>query len=431
MKTPIAISIHQLSKCYHLYRHPLDRLSHALCKKGRRQEHWALKDISLTVQRGDAVGIIGHNGSGKSTLLQIIAGTMKPTSGQIIVNGRLAALLELGSGFNPEFTGRENVFLNGAILKIPHETIDRKFDEIAAFADIGDFMDQPVKKYSSGMMLRLAFAVQVVIEPDILIVDEALSVGDFFFQQKCLKKIRKLLEQGTTLLFVSHDMGIVRDLCRNVLYLKKGRASYWGQNLAGIRGYLSEGAGGSSPGDAAGHVAASRIQNDNALISLEGALWNNPLSGNPEQQKAEVLAVGVYDMDGIPAVAARMGTDVFFRVLYRAYTDESVHVALSLKNRYQQIVTATGSYTLGCDAPLLEPGDTAIFELRMTLMLEAGLYTFGVNVGGMGSGVNIGVVFHETPWMGPLKIVWDYENDKAPFLGMTGVPASGMFQVPS
>ena len=428
MNTPVVISIHHLSKCYHLYRHPLDRLRHALLKRGLRQEYWALQDISLTVHKGEAIGIIGHNGSGKSTLLQIIAGTMKPTSGQIAVNGMLAALLELGSGFNPEFTGRENVFLNGAILKIPHETIEHKFDEIAAFADIGDFMEQPVKKYSSGMMLRLAFAVQVVIEPDILIVDEALSVGDFFFQQKCLKKIRQLQAQGTTLLFVSHDMGIVRDLCRNVLYLKKGHAAYWGQNLAGIRGYLSEGAGEVFPEGEATRPPQSR-KNDTGF-SLKGALWRNPLSESTHRQNAEVLAVGMYDASGNPAVSAKMGTDVFFRVLYRVWTNEPVHVALSLKNRYQQIVTATGSYTMGCDAPMLDSGAMAIFELRMTLMLEAGLYTFCVNVGGTGAGINIGVVFHETPWMGPLKIVWDYENDKAPFLGMAGVPVSGAFQAP-
>ena len=220
----IAIRVDGLSKCYHVYERPQDRLKQSLWL-GRKQfyrEFWALRDVSFEIKRGETFGIIGRNGSGKSTLLQMIAGTLSPTAGTVQVNGRVAALLELGSGFNPDFTGRENVFMNGAILGLSEAEIARRFDEIAAFADIGDFIEQPVKTYSSGMMVRLAFAVSVCVEPDILIVDEALAVGDMAFQFKCMDRLDKLTQSGTTLLFVSHDIGAVKAFCQQALYLHTG-----------------------------------------------------------------------------------------------------------------------------------------------------------------------------------------------------------------
>lgn len=229
----IAIRVQGLSKCYHIYSRPEDRLKQSLYPKldriaGREPRHyfrefWALRDVSFEVKKGETVGIIGRNGSGKSTLLQILCGTLTPTSGSVETHGRIAALLELGSGFNPEFTGRENVYMNGAVLGLSREEIDARFNEIAAFADIGDFIEQAVKTYSSGMMVRLAFAVSVCVEPDILIVDEALAVGDAAFQFKCLDRLRKLTSSGTTLLFVSHDMGMVKNFCNHALYLQHGK----------------------------------------------------------------------------------------------------------------------------------------------------------------------------------------------------------------
>ncbi|MBS0150353.1 MAG: ABC transporter ATP-binding protein [Nitrospira sp.] len=186
------------------------------------REFWALHDISFEVLRGEAIGILGRNGAGKSTLLQIIAGTVMPTSGSVKTEGRITALLELGSGFNPEFTGRENVFLNAQILGLTREDTINRFDDIASFADIGDFIDQPVKTYSSGMMMRLAFAVQTAVEPKVLIVDEALSVGDMFFQAKCMARISRLVESGVALLFVSHDISAVRQLCQRAVLLDGG-----------------------------------------------------------------------------------------------------------------------------------------------------------------------------------------------------------------
>jgi lipopolysaccharide transport system ATP-binding protein len=239
----LVIHVQNLSKCYQIYERPQNRLKQAILPKiGRTvsrilrifgsgttlpsrsyyREFWAIRDVSFEVKKGETVGIIGRNGSGKSTLLQMIAGTLTPTSGNIKVQGRIAALLELGSGFNLEFTGRENVYLNGAILGLSREEIDRRFDAIADFADIGEFIDQPVKTYSSGMMVRLAFSVSVNVEPDILIIDEALAVGDAAFQFKCLDRLERLTRSGVTLLFVSHDLGAVRAFCNHAIYLNQG-----------------------------------------------------------------------------------------------------------------------------------------------------------------------------------------------------------------
>lgn len=224
MGEEIAISLTSVSKSYKQYARPVDRLKELLLPgKTYAQEFWALQEINLEVLRGETVGIIGQNGSGKSTLLQIIARTLTPTTGKVWVNGRVSALLELGSGFNPEFTGRQNVFFNGQILGLNREEIENKFDEIAKFADIGSFIDQPVKNYSSGMFVRLAFAVAVNVNPDILIVDEALAVGDIYFQQKCFERIRALQNLGTTLLFVSHDSSAVHKLCDRALLMEAGK----------------------------------------------------------------------------------------------------------------------------------------------------------------------------------------------------------------
>jgi lipopolysaccharide transport system ATP-binding protein len=222
----IAIKVENLSKCYQIYDRPQDRLLQMLVR-GRKQyfrEFWALKDVSFEIKKGETVGIIGRNGSGKSTLLQMICGTLNPTSGNIQTNGRIAALLELGSGFNPEFTGRENVYMNASVLGLSNKEIDARFNDIVAFADIGDFIEQPVKTYSSGMMVRLAFAVIVHVDADILVVDEALAVGDAIFVQKCNRFIRNFVEKGT-LLFVSHAIQSVLELCDRSIWLKHGEVS--------------------------------------------------------------------------------------------------------------------------------------------------------------------------------------------------------------
>ncbi len=220
----VVIQARNLGKCYQIYDQPQDRLKQSLWRGKKRfyHEFWALREVSFEVQRGEAVGIIGRNGSGKSTLLQLIAGTLTPTTGSVEVGGRVAALLELGSGFNPEFTGRENIYMNAAILGLSRAETAQRFDEIVAFADIGDFIEQPVKTYSSGMSLRLAFAVAVSVTPDVLIVDEALAVGDEVFQRKCFARIQAIQQAGAAILFVSHSAQAIVELCQGALLLDQG-----------------------------------------------------------------------------------------------------------------------------------------------------------------------------------------------------------------
>ncbi|MBC6479863.1 MAG: ABC transporter ATP-binding protein [Hormoscilla sp. GM7CHS1pb] len=219
----IAISLKKISKCFQRYARPADRLKQLLFPgKSLAQKFWALRDLDLEVPKGQTLGIVGRNGSGKSTLLQIIAATLTPTTGAVEVQGRISALLELGSGFNPEFTGRQNVFFNGQLLGLSRRDIEDKFDDIAAFADIGDFLEQPVKTYSSGMFVRLAFAVATSAEPDILIVDEALSVGDEAFQRKCFARIQDIRDRGGTILFVSHAAATIVELCDRAILLDGG-----------------------------------------------------------------------------------------------------------------------------------------------------------------------------------------------------------------
>ncbi len=225
MSSEIAIRVQLLSKHYHIYDHPRDRLLQMLWR-GRKQfyrDFTALDQVSFEIAKGETVGIIGRNGAGKSTLLQLICGTLTPSGGHVEVNGRIAALLELGTGFNPEYSGRDNVLINAAILGLTPQETAARYQDIVDFADIGDFINQPVKTYSSGMYVRLAFSVAIHVRPDILIVDEALSVGDAFFQAKCMTRMRQMIDQGATLLFISHDIGAVKAICQKVIWLEHGK----------------------------------------------------------------------------------------------------------------------------------------------------------------------------------------------------------------
>ncbi|MGB3421046.1 MAG: ABC transporter ATP-binding protein [Dolichospermum sp.] len=240
MGEEIAISLKNVSKCFKRYARPVDRLKELLLPgKSYAQEFWALQDISFEIMKGETMGIIGRNGAGKSTILQLICGTLTPSSGEVQVNGRVAALLELGAGFNPEFTGRENVYMNGAIMGLSKLEVDERFENIAAFADIKDFIDQPVKTYSSGMYVRLAFASAIHVNPDILIIDEALAVGDMFFQAKCMARMRQMMESGVTVLFVSHDTGSVKSLCQRGVFLEQGKVKKIGKASEVAEVYVS------------------------------------------------------------------------------------------------------------------------------------------------------------------------------------------------
>ncbi|WP_241048174.1 ABC transporter ATP-binding protein [Achromobacter xylosoxidans] len=283
----VAIQVDDLSKCYQIYDKPGDRLKQFLFPRlkpsARRngtayfREFWALRDVSLTVKQGETIGIVGRNGSGKSTLLQIICGTLTPTRGDVRTNGRIAALLELGSGFNPEFSGRENVYLNAAVLGLTKEETDARFDEIAAFADINDFIDQPIKTYSSGMVVRLAFAVAINADPQILVVDEALSVGDELFQRKCFARIEQIRARGATILFVSHSGATVVELCDRAVLLDSGEQLAIGSPKHIVSCYQKLLY---APADRRADLReAIKAQQD---ISSEGAAGSSQITGLPE-----------------------------------------------------------------------------------------------------------------------------------------------------
>ncbi len=300
MSSDIAIKVENLSKCYQIYDHPRDFLKQIIYPRlqrltGRKpkqyfREFWVLKDISFEVKKGETVGIIGRNGCGKSTLLQMICGTLNPTSGNVQTYGRIAALLELGSGFNPEFTGRENVYMNATVLGLSQQEIDARFDDIVAFADIGEFIEQPVKTYSSGMMVRLAFAVQAQISPDILIVDEALAVGDAKFQAKCFECLKRLKDKGACILLVTHSSEQIVTHCSRAMLLNEGSVVEAGEPRHVINRYMDllfgKARKESCPSNSSPIPSFSTlVENDSLLLNLVDDVFATRPGYNPHEYR--------------------------------------------------------------------------------------------------------------------------------------------------
>jgi len=391
-----------------MYGRPQDRLKQGLmrwCGKRYFREFWALRDIWLEVGRGEAVGIIGRNGSGKSTLLQILAGTLRPSEGEVDVRGRVAALLELGSGFNPDFTGRENVLLNGAILGIDGQEIARRFDEIASFADIGPFIDQPIKTYSSGMVVRLAFAVQALLEPDVLIVDEALAVGDEAFQRKCFGLLERFRTRGGTLLFVTHSTQTVVKLCSRAFLLDSGRLLCHGPSkpvvdvyqkvLYGtpeqadqLRRELQKVEGRAEnlvlpddePAQPALEVAASpREAPANGRIRFEANL-PRPQEVVYGTREAEIMDVVTCSASGQPANVFPCGEvcELRYRVRFLVAA-EGVRFGMMVKTVEGLDLAGVSSVHLGQRLPSVQAGQVAEVRFRLVLNLAPG--TFFLNTG--------------------------------------------------
>ncbi|MCS6960298.1 MAG: ABC transporter ATP-binding protein [Pseudanabaenaceae cyanobacterium SKYGB_i_bin29] len=370
----VVIRLRNVSKCFKRYRHPVDRLKELLFPhKSQAEVFWALQDINLEVMKGQTLGIIGQNGSGKSTLLQIVAGTLTPTTGTVEVYGRISALLELGSGFNPEFTGRENVFFNGRLLGLSHAQIAEKFDTIAAFADIGDFIDQPVKTYSSGMFVRLAFAVAVNVDPEILIVDEALAVGDVLFQRKCFAKLEEMSEQGVTILFVSHDLNSVLNLCDRAVLIDNHRIIYEDKPhpvtlaysaLMAQREAESQGIGQRQFRQEIRHRSDQNVPE--TRIGIGGA---------------ELLDVQVLDERGNPTQTLCCGMQVTIRSVIRFHEDVSQPIA-GFKIKTLNGIAAIGHSTHGSPTPLpaVAAGTTIVVEFHWACHLAPGNYTLTAGV---------------------------------------------------
>lgn len=338
----------------------------------------ALWDVSFIVPRGTAVGIIGRNGAGKSTLLQILAGTLRPSAGEATVRGRVTALLELGSGFNPEFSGRENIFLAGAILGLSRAEMDAKYHGIVRFADIGPFIDQPVKTYSTGMMMRVAFAVAISIEPDVLIVDEALGVGDILFQQKCSRRLQELAASGVTLLVVTHDLAFVLNMCRQALWLDQGRVRYLGEAGACVREYTAAMAALSgnapAPAESLGELPETTAPN---VPPLDLAGKERLGDGG-----VRIARAWLQHADGGAGAAFRSGDWAVATLLIEAARPvRAVSGGCEVRNRHGQVVFATGlrvAQKLVADLPT---GGSCLVTIRFQLELQAGQYTLDVGCG--------------------------------------------------
>ena len=388
----VAVAIRDVGKCYELYARPLDRLRQTLWRGRRRfyDEFWALRGVSFDLARGESIGIIGRNGSGKSTLLQMIAGTLQPTEGAIDVHGRVAALLELGSGFNPEFTGRENVYLNGAILGLNEREIDARFEEIASFADIGAFLDQPVKTYSTGMAVRLAFAVQVQLEPEIFIVDEALAVGDAAFQIKCMNRMRRLLEQGVSVLLVSHDVNSVRSFCDRVVWLDGGRLIELGEPREVTSRYLQLLLGGAAPAEepepataeASEAATAAPAPRQTTIRKLHTFADRPSLTrwGSGELRiEAAAIESGVPGREAVFEHGGQIHIEFRLRAT-KSVASEHIGFGFALRNiRGLDIITYT-TWEAGLRLPALAAGHEVRLAFEFRNILAAGQYELVLNV---------------------------------------------------
>jgi lipopolysaccharide transport system ATP-binding protein len=426
-----ALSVVNVSKTYLIWKDPAARLKLPLLKvlangmppvrasverrmHGLCREFIALRDISFELPKGSSMAVIGRNGSGKSTLLQVIAGTLRATRGQVERSGRVAALLELGSGFNPEFTGRDNVYMNAAINGLHAEEISDRFHEVEEFAEIGEYIDRPVKTYSSGMMMRLAFSVQVLMDPEILIVDEALSVGDIFFQQKCFDRMRRLREAGTSILFVSHDLVTVSQFTQTAMVLHSGECVFLGESSVAVKEYqiLERGTSSQHPRissvsptiaslrDAGGKADGTAFALDeNAEAGSERILVHSPLA---EIDMTKVLQIGkggaefvrlaLFDSSGSPVTLFEQGSRLYVYCQIRAHQDfECLSVGVSIKDRTNVFVHGKHSIQHGIRPGPMRLGDTISFQFCFVLELAIGHYTLDIGIIDIDSTIDSGI----------------------------------------
>jgi ABC-type polysaccharide/polyol phosphate transport system ATPase subunit len=439
----VIISVQNVSKAYRIWKTPSARLTSValgalskwipgslgerLKRKSDRmwRDFWAVRDVSFTMRKGESIGIIGRNGSGKSTLLQLVTGTLQPTSGSVFVKGRVAALLELGSGFNPEFTGRENVFLNGAVLGLSRSEIEARFTSIAEFAEIGEYMDEPVKTYSSGMMVRLAFAVAFSIEPELLIVDEALSVGDIFFQQKCFVRVHQMLERGVGLLLVSHDTTAVQNLCSSALLLVGGQEKFHGPPEEAVSRYFAFSQPKASALPATG-AAPPSIRREDGWDSILRA-GNIASEARSEHGAKDIFIERLVILNGKlePTRSFKVGETMHLVVQLRAA--KAVYepsTGIHLFDRMNNLVFAAGTRQIGVRLGSFAADESRIVEFRLELSVHPGEYTFSSGCSEASEeGPNHGYIQHRLEGMGPISVVpAPGENGVWPFYGQARLP---------
>jgi teichoic acid transport system ATP-binding protein len=393
MNKDIAIRAKNLTKAYKLYNNHADRVKEALnpFRKSYHRVFNALSDVSLVIQRGETVGIIGRNGSGKSTLLQIVAGILQPTHGDIYVNGRISALLELGAGFNPEFSGRQNVFINAAILGLSYDEIEIRFSEIAAFANIGDYIDQPVKTYSSGMYVRLAFAIAINVNPDILIVDEALAVGDTLFQTKCFAKFREFQEKGVTVVFVTHSLDLVTRYCSGAYLLEQGRLIYSGAPKKVVDEYnrLIVNCSKMASYEVIESIGSECMPEEKLLSERqwEGLFKINPKENRYGNGNAKIVEAGIFTPDGNPVQTLIKGEWYNFRLKTRFNdTINNPIFAYTIKDVKGFDITGTNTLFQNIDTGIYHDGDVVLSEFKQQISLGQGGYLLSFGCAGHKNG---------------------------------------------
>ena len=390
------IKVKHISKIYKLYDNPMDRLKEALklTKKKKYTEYYALNDINFEVEKGSTVGLIGTNGAGKSTLLKIITGVLTPTSGEVEVQGKIAALLELGAGFNQEYTGIENIYLNGSMMGYTKEQMDERVNTITEFAGIGDFINQPVKTYSSGMFARLAFAVAINVDPDILIVDEALSVGDIYFQAKCFNKMNEIKAKGTTILLVTHDMGSVIKYCDKVVVLNKGNYLKEGKPKEMVDIYKKLLVNQYDDDDEIDEVIMESEENPQE----DKSNWKNQLKYSEEKlvygnNKASIVDFGIFDHKGKLSNMLLKKKDFTIRMRVEFHEDvENPIFAFTIKNVHGSDITGTNTMFEKKDIPLARKGEIYEISFKQQMLLQGGEYLLSFGCTGFENGEF--VVYH-------------------------------------
>lgn len=396
----IVIRVQNVTKLYKLYDKPFDRLKESLglTRQKRYKEHYALHNLSFDIKKGDCVGIIGTNGAGKSTILKIITGVLNPTEGEVVINGRISALLELGAGFNMEYTGIENIYLNGTMLGFSREEIDTKLNDILTFADIGEFVYQPVKTYSSGMFVRLAFAVAINIDPEILIVDEALSVGDVFFQAKCYNKFEEFKKLGKTILFVSHDLGSISKYCDRVILLNKGRKLNEGTpkeminiyKKVVVNQYDDSAENGLDNESVYAKEKHNTIDDDNQ--EFEQKTWKSFYTINPNLDaygdgSAEIIDFAVIDSEGNVTNTIEKGTDFQIRskVLFHKEISNPIFT-YTFKDIQGTAITGTNTMYEKVNVDIARAGEVYVASFTQNMNLQGGEYLLSISCTGYANG---------------------------------------------
>ena len=409
MQSNLAINVCDVTKIYRLYDKPIDRLkeSISLTHKKYHKEFFALDKISFSVEKGSTVGIIGTNGSGKSTILKIITGVLNPTTGSVEVDGNISALLELGAGFNMDYTGIENIYMNGTMMGFSREQMEAKLPEILEFADIGDFVYQPVKTYSSGMFVRLAFALAINVEPEILIVDEALSVGDVFFQAKCYRRMEEIRKTGTKILMVTHDMGSVIKYCDKVILLNKGE--FLAEGPAGEMVDLYKKILAGRMDDLEADLAKRLDSNFSDMMELNNdinkthakeyhGLMKEKISINPNKTeygdgRAEIYDLGLLDSKGELTNLLLKGEEFTIREKIRFNANiESPIFTFTIKDKKGTELSGTNTMFEGVEVKPVKPGDEAVVEFKQKMTLQGGEYLLSMSCTGFENGTH--VVYH-------------------------------------